>query len=157
MILNLAACVKASGRDREKKRCSFWHCPVYCLTSDSEAVSWRSELLTQAFLSLWYTPGLASAAYVILISYGLADGQPLMYFILIFCVLVIFDPVGWLVCVWGDWYHEDKGVRSVGCHALFPPRQIPPKFSHLIPAPRWQPNRRGPARHTATIDSSRWQ
>ena len=56
-----------------------------------------------------------------------------MYFVLIFCVLLIFDPVGRLVYVWGDWYHEDKGVRSVGCHALFPPSTNPPKFSHLIP------------------------
>lgn len=86
-FLNLAECVKARRRDREKERCSFWHCPVFCLTSVKLFhVGQSSRCRLSLTLFLWRSSGLASAAYVILISCGLVDGQPLMYFVLIFLV-----------------------------------------------------------------------
>lgn len=44
IFLNLAECVKASGKDRE----TFWHYPVYCLMA-VKLFLLRSELLMQAF------------------------------------------------------------------------------------------------------------
>lgn len=66
-----------------------------------------------------------------------------LWWFLCVCERLIFDPAEWLVSVRGDWYHDDKGVRSVRHHALFPAES-----PRLIRAPQWQPDRKasGPTR-----------
>lgn len=125
-FLNLAECVKARRRDRGKGEMLILALSGL-LFNFSEAVSCRSELSMQSFLSLflWRSAGLASAAYVILISCGLVDGQPLMYFVLIFvvCYLYLIQLTDLSMCEGTDTMKIMVSDQS-GCHALFPPRQI---------------------------------
>lgn len=126
-FLNLAVCVKARRSDREKQRCSFWHCPVFCLTSARLFHVGQSSRCRLSLALTLLRPGIGCLCHINFMWTGRQAAFDVVWVDIFVCCLYLIQLTDLSMCEGTDTM-KIMVSDQLGAMLYFPPQQIWPSF-----------------------------